>query len=838
MNESRSVLHLRRPLSHLLAILALFLVPVAAQGDATGSLEEADAQLKKSATSILLRFASFARSKKFGPMEKTSYELILSQYDPNHSRARAALDYRREGGKWKLVAPKKRKLWLDKSNRKGRYEVQQRWRKACVQLGGRHRVLGLRMVKSDKHKERGAFQLHHAILYNPLDRQAHDALGHKPYDNNGVTYYGTEAEVAFMRRMKELETFALTLAKKKYDPKPVTEIPTVLAKTGLKLFGARTEHFTVFVRGAQENADDVVQWGERALEFLDFCVGDDEDTKQLARARMKTWRWIGILWTELEMKKFLEQNPKLAPDRKGRFMNINFAIGNRGCQVVTINMPSYMHDYLIAHTWHYGLGSHFDCNTGLLEGVHHAATWFLKSTCFAKFGAEPEGTVSTGKKELPEGANWWLREMRNQALGHTDVALNVVPRTQLYNFKPDIRLKTWSFATWAMARFPTQWLYFVRECPNKPIPFPEKINEIGATIFEMPLDQVEAEWRDWASGRSVTAAATGYGPPLLPEFPNKDELLGLDRLNAVRRAVTCWKAETGEKARPKKAGRGTATTNNVPEGQWNRCLPECELDSEATAACKDHAKFFGKHEEHWKWPEAHEEDPAKEGFTPRGMRAGLRSVIIWSNGALDAKRSIDGWIGTVYHRFPLLEYNIKRFGLAYDASGKCEVVVLDMGSLQEPRDQELERNCAFAAWPPNGMKNVPRQFAYTEHPNPLADVGLDFDAQKNTGYPVSLQFTRLVQQNIGSATMNLYEAKKRGQKFEKGTKVPCWLHTPDKPLLKRLVIRNVVFVIPKAVLKRGTIYLAVANVQLAGGQRTYEWTFTTGNQLQGLGRLK
>ena len=73
----------------------------------------------------------------------------------------------------------------------------------------------------------------------------------------------------------------------------------------------------------------------------------------------------------------------LAPDRKRKFMNLNFAIDKRRCQVVTINMPSYMHDYLIAHTWHYGLGSHFECNTGLLEGVHHAATWFLKSTCFA-----------------------------------------------------------------------------------------------------------------------------------------------------------------------------------------------------------------------------------------------------------------------------------------------------------------------------------------------------------------------------------------------------------------------------------------------------------------------
>ncbi len=820
--------------------LSLTLAPVAAQGDSSSpsssSPEAAEAQLNKGAAGILLGFASFARSKKFGPMEKASYELILDQYDRDHPRARSALDYKKEGGEWKLVAPKDRRSWLDKANRKGRYQVQQRWREVCIKLGERHRALGLQL-KSDGHPDKGAAQLRRAILYNPLDKESHEALGHKPYENNGITYYGTDSEVAFMKRMKEVETFALTLAKKRYDPKPVTKIPEPLAKTGLTFAGASTEHFTVFVRGTQENADDVVQWGERALDFLEFCVGNNND-RVIKRARrlMKSWNWIGILWTSLEMEQFKKLNPELLRDLKGKYTNINFESGGKSCEVIAINMPSYMHDHLIAHAWHYGLGSHYQNNIGLLEGTHHAATWFLKSTCFTKFGAEPEGTVSSGMRELPEGANWWLREMRNQALGRTDVALNVVPRTQLYDFKPDVRLKTWSFMTWVMARFPNKWLDFVQACPNKPIPFPSKVDELGGQIFEMPLNDVEEQWREWASGRSVTAAATGYGPPLLPEFPNKDELMGLDRLNEVRRAVTCWRAEAGPKEESKKAG--TSSTPAVPDKQWNKCMPECELDSEATAACKDHARFFGKHEEHWKWPEAHEEDPAKEGFTPRGMRAGLRSVIIWSNGSLDAKRSIDGWIGTVYHRFPLLEYNVKRFGLAYDGSGKCEVVVLDMGSLQEPRDPVLERNCAFAAWPADGMTNVPRQFAFTEHPNPLEDVGLGFENQKETGYPVSLQFTRLVQQNIGGATMKLYEAKKRGKKFDKGQEVPCWLHTPDKPLLKRLVMRNVVFVIPKAILKKTTLYLASVSVQFGGGQRTYEWTFTTGTQMQGLGRLK
>jgi hypothetical protein len=204
---------------------------------------------------------------------------------------------------------------------------------------------------------------------------------------------------------------------------------------------------------------------------------------------------------------------------------------------------------------------------------------------------------------------------------------------------------------------------------------------------------------------------------------------------------------------------------------------------------------------------------------------------------MDASKAIDQWIGTVYHRFPLLEYNIKRFGIAFDDTGKCEVIVLDMGSLQEPRQDDLERACAFIAWPPNDMKNVPRQFAFTEHPNPLADVGLDFEDQKDTGYPVSLQFSRLIANAASNVTMRLYEGKKVGGKIEAGEQVPCWLHTPDNPLLKRMVLRNVVFVIPKAVLKPRTLYKAEVELT-AGGPRNYSWSFTTGTKMQGLGRLK
>jgi hypothetical protein len=818
---------------HILLCLSLLVSGLAAQG-ADDPFAAKEAELVKNATKILHAFARKARSEKHGPMERSAYELIVADYDADDAKARRELDYEKERstGDWKLAPPKKRRKWDDKADRKGRYELDREWRATSEKLGVEHRVLGLEMLKAAGPRATdGARHLQLAILYNPFDQVAHEALGHRPWENSGVTYYGSESDVAFMKRMKEIETFALLLAKKNYDPKPVHEIPDELANTGLTFFGARTENFTVFVRGTQENADDVVQWGERALEFLDFLAGGNDQVKKMARAQMKGWKWIGYLWTTLEMDNWKGRNSNHVPDRRGQYLNVIFRDSKGGlCQVAQQGMPSYMHDHLISHVFHYGLNKGDGVNTGLVEGAHHAATWFLKSTCVTKFGAEPTGTETDSKPALPEGANWWMREMRNQALAKTDIPLDVVPRTELAKFSPDVRLKTWSFTIWAMARFPDGWLQFLHGCPHDKIPFPQEVDAIAQKAFGMPIVDLEREWRDWASGRSVTAAATGYGPPLLPEFPNDAEIEGLERLNAVRRAVSTF----GE---PAITIDNEDATSTLREG-WLHEMPECELDSEATAACQDHARFFGMHEDHWKWPEAHEEDPAKEGFSPRGMRAGLRSVIIWSNGSMDATRAVDGWIGTVYHRFPLLEYNIKRFGLAYDNSGKCEVIVLDMGSLQEPRDPVLERQVAYIAWPPHQMEGVPRQFAYTEHPNPLEDVGLDFDAQQQTGYPVSLQFTRLVAQRLGEVSMKLYTAKKRGKNFEQDEEVPCWLHTPSEPLLKRMVLSDVVFVIPKEVLAPNTHYLAVVDLTFNSNKRKIQWAFTTGPQLQGLPRLK
>ncbi len=799
--------------------LACFAMAVALPAQ---DLEKDEAALNKKAAAALMSYAGFAKSKKVGPKAKEAYDLIIHSYDPDHRSARRALGFLGKAGDWKEPPPSKRKVWVDKADNKQRFDVMGRWRQTAVKLAKLHREFGLELQGGEGGAVAVADQhLNKAILYDPFDKEAHLALGHRESDG----YYGTDRQIAFIKRMKDIETTALMLAKKNYPIEAVAQIPGELSRLKLEFHGAKSANFTIFTRGTQKNADDCVLWCERGLEFLTYCVGEAMARKLQFVERVKNFAWQGFLWTPKEKENFIKANPQVFADgqasveRAKQFVNINWSTQGGTAQVSTRLTPASMHDDLIVHLWHYALGGFGRGNNALLEGAQHAASWFLKATCIGKFGALPEGTVGSAETELPESANWWLRAMRDQALSGTDMPLNAVPRTRLWKFDNDARLKTWSFMTWCLAAYPDKWYQFVLECPHKKIPFPEEIDKIGQKVFGVPLAEVEDEWREWASGRGVTAAATGYGPPLLPERPNNKEIDGLTRLNQIR-ALAGYDTSDGNKI-------------SLAPGQekWGQGLPECILDAEASMACKEHALFLGKHPEHHVWPEAHEEDPAKEGFSPRGMRAGMRSVIVIN--AQDSAECIDQWIGTVYHRFPLLQYYIKRIGFGFED----KMCVLDMASLEEPRSREDEVKYKWVVWPADGMKNVPRVFAFTEHPNPLEDVGLGFDDQKNVGYPISLQMSRHIAKQIHDASIAVFIGKKRGGKYEKGDPVECWIHTPDKPLLKRMELRDTVFAIPKAHLRSGTTYLCEVKIKFGNGERTMSWHFTTGSRQHGLGRL-
>ena len=90
-------------------------------------------------------------------------------------------------------------------------------------------------------------------------------------------------------------------------------------------------------------------------------------------------------------------------------------------------------------------------------------------------------------------------------------------------------------------------------------------------------------------------------------------------------------------------------------------LGKVELDAKLSEGCLLHARFLARHIKHpsTQGVGMHNEDPTLEGFTPEGQQAGRSSVI-----ASDSmpRNCVDGWIGTLYHRIPLLHPNLHKIG--------------------------------------------------------------------------------------------------------------------------------------------------------------------------------
>jgi hypothetical protein len=840
-----STLHLR----HLLLLLSAFVIS-APQVCAQDEFAKDEAVLTKNCVKTLTRFANSAKNKKVGPRAKQALDLVL-EYDPNHKRTRSQLGFRKVKGEWIGLPPEKAKKWRDKANYEGRYRVLEDWAKTATELSKQHARLGLKL-KEGGQVERAKKHLEKAVYYNPNNREANIALGHK----QGPGFFGTDDQIAFAKRMKEVEIRAVEFARKEYEVTelPQSELPVEfqnlkdnapewMLRPNFEMHGAKSERFMVWTRGSQQLANDSVMWAERTADFMVWLIGEKRarQINFIPRAT-RSWKMYGFLATSRERKEFLRSNPAILEGRSVeqamRFVNNSWRAKVGPAVVVVGSSPRRIHDSLIANVVMYGLC--LERNDGIGQGIIHAVTWYLKSTSISKWGAIPEGTVGQDSLALPGSTNWWMRAIRNQAVSHQDWGLGQVPRERLSRFRNDCRLKTWSLMTWMMAAYPDKWLDFFLALPDadKKVPTLEDVEAIVVENLGKPSAVVDAEWREWARGDSGVAYGTGYGPPLLPERPSDIELTALEQVNLVRAQDIGYTWPAG---------------GNMTEGSW-LSLSECEMDAETSIGCDLHSKYVSNHPDLVNDPDMkiHEEDPAHEDFTRQGQQSGGGNIVTSTGRATKvfARDSVDGWISAPYHRFPMLRHNIKRLGYSHVDGEKLSVSVLDMSSLEEPYDPATAPR--FVVWPPNNATGVPTHFGDPESPNPLADQPEEEQDITKCGYVVSLQLERGVSINVGECDIELWESRKGGRQpaknyvGQRSTEMTAWKarvkkqvegykHTPKVPLNKKRDQRDVLFFIPKVPLKAGKSYQARAVVQIGGADPlVFVWEFSTGSQKKGL----
>lgn len=234
-------------------------------------------------------------------------------------------------------------------------------------------------------------------------------------------------------------------------------------------------------------------------------------------------------------------------------------------------------------------------------------------------------------------------------------------------------------------------------------------------------------------------------------------------------------------------------------------LPTVSLDRDLSANALSHAKYLERYPELAAiWPDCHEQSSDKEGFTAEGCWAGNHSVI--APGTLKAIDAVDGWMGTFFHRLPLLEPGLLRVG--WGLAG--QTAVMDSGSIVRPIVFEWQ-----VSWPADGMHDVPRLFN-SELPNPFPGVD-----QSAWGYPITLQLGP----RLSGAAPVMQIVLRVGD--ANGPVVEGRLSTPQKPGNPLLVPKLAWCLIPRSPLKASTTYFVTAIVAGAEEQ-SIEWSFQTG----------
>jgi hypothetical protein len=234
-------------------------------------------------------------------------------------------------------------------------------------------------------------------------------------------------------------------------------------------------------------------------------------------------------------------------------------------------------------------------------------------------------------------------------------------------------------------------------------------------------------------------------------------------------------------------------------------LPAVTLDPALSKGCQAHANYLLKNidQPSTQGLGAHDEDPKLPGYTEEGAKAGKSSDIHF----IDPVTSVDGWMATPYHRFPLVDPTLQRVGIGYVQVNKYSwICVMDVLS---GKGGNTTKSSWPVCYPADKQKDVPLLFG-GENPNPIPS-----DPDGQAGYTISVTFEPGTP--VKHATYSLKKDK---------TEVACWWASPEKPSDKRFQ-RNSIWIMSKDPLEAGTTYTVTVSAKVGGKNWTKSWTFTT-----------
>lgn len=459
------------------------------------SLDEQQAKLNATATQGLLAFARSAESNKMLRRAKTAYDMVVADYDPTNKVAAAAL-------------ATKGRTWIDGGSDAQRRATLQAWTVLAKKLAPLHRELGKAFVDASD-LDRGTKHLERCLAFDPSDVEAHERLGHESYRD----FHGTADQIAFCKRLEAIHARAKELATTEFAPAPLPDdaMPEELRRSGLPMKGGRSRQWKVWTTSATNDAAiAMAQWAERGQELLEFLLPSGP-ARRAAIVASRPVSWVATVRDDAEWQKFFAANPQILEKEKVKEVPkaASFYFTGSGGRAVILRADERADaDDIIAHVamWGFAQGR----NEGFGQGLVHTLTSLLLGTTLTWFGDEP--ATSTSKRALPRSEGEWTTRLREEMRAGKDWPLAQVPRERLDSFRESVRVKSWSFVTWLVARFPDRWTQVFDAIPSDKLPDLAAIEAIIAKELGCSVEQLDAEWRDWAGGDSPIAKATATAP--------------------------------------------------------------------------------------------------------------------------------------------------------------------------------------------------------------------------------------------------------------------------------------------------------------------------------------
>jgi uncharacterized protein YkwD len=238
-------------------------------------------------------------------------------------------------------------------------------------------------------------------------------------------------------------------------------------------------------------------------------------------------------------------------------------------------------------------------------------------------------------------------------------------------------------------------------------------------------------------------------------------------------------------------------------------VPPVGIDAALGRGCAEHASYLWQNRgtAALEGLRVHGQDPTLPGASPRGAACGKAGVI--DQAARDGADAVEAWMGTLYHRAPLLAPYVRRIGVGAAGPAYARAVVMTFGLQPAPAARWP------IAFPADGQTGVRTDFV-REVPNPIPN------GRTGGGYPFTLQFPP--HDTLTAVTATFVDAA--------GAPVPFYLSTPERPANPHHAQRGIVGVIPREPLHAATRYTVTVRATWRGRRGQWSSTFATMDRIR------